>query len=100
MVLTGADQGDFTIAGGLLKFNARPITRTQQDLDTNNVYRATVTVTDSDDDTATQDVMVKVTNVEETGTITLSAQQPQEEVLLTATLEDPDGAAPPTTTPT
>ena len=35
-------------------------------------------------------VMVKVTNVEEPGTVTLSAQEPQEEIPLTATLSDPD----------
>ena len=35
-------------------------------------------------------VMVKVTNVEEPGTVTLSAQEPQEVIPLTATLSDPD----------
>ena len=89
--LTGADQGDFTIAGGLLKFKTPPNFENPQDQGTNNVYQVTVTVTDNDTQDDTHDVMVKVTNVEETGTITLSAQQPQEEVLLTATLDDPDG---------
>ena len=89
--VTGADATDFTIDGGMLKFETTPDYEDDQSATSNNVYRVMVTITDSDTQTDTQDVMVKVTNVEEAGTISLSAQQPQEEVLFTATLADPDG---------
>ena len=42
------------------------------------------------DEPAMRQVMVTVTNVEEPGTVTLSAEQPQDEVAVTATLADPD----------
>ena len=42
-------------------------------------------------------VTVKVTNVEEPGTVTLSAEEPQEEIPLTATLSDPDNVTTDTT---
>ena len=89
--VTGIDQDDFDIDGGVLKFDTTPDYENPADQDANNVYRITIMVTDSETQTDTQNVMVRVTNVEETGTVTLSAQQPQEEVLFTATLMDPDG---------
>ena len=89
--LAGADATDFTIDGGMLKFETPPDYEDDQSAGSNNVYRVTVTIADSDTQTDTQDVMVKVTNVEEAGTVSLDRQQPQEEVLLTATLDDPDG---------
>ena len=48
-------------------------------------------VTDSNDQTDTLDVTVTVTNMEETGTVTLSSVQPRIGVPITATLTDPDG---------
>ena len=42
--------------------------------------------------TATRAVTIMVTNVEENGTVTLSAQQPQVGVPITASVDDPDGS--------
>ena len=91
--LTGSDAADFTIDGGMLKFKTPPDFENDQGLGNgNNVYDVVVMVTDSATGTtsATRSVMVTVTNVEEAGTVTLSAEQPQEEIALTATLSDPD----------
>ena len=55
----------------------------------------TVTVQASDggvDTTATEEVTIEVTNVDEPGTVTLSTLQPQVDVVITATLDDPDDA--------
>ena len=88
----GADDEDFTIDGGVLKFKTPPDYETDQGSGGNNVYNVTVTVTDSATGTtpAKRSVAVTVTNVEEPGTATLSAEQPQDEVAVTATLADPD----------
>ena len=47
-------------------------------------------VTDSEGNSDEQDVTVKVTNVEEDGTVTLSTLQPRVDFPVTATLADPD----------
>ena len=49
--VTGADQGEFTVDGGMLKFNTTPDYEDDQSATSNNVYRVTVTVTDSDTQT-------------------------------------------------
>ena len=56
----------------------------------NNVYAVTVKVTDSKSNSDEQEVTVKVTNVEEPGTIELSTLQPRVGFPVTATLTDPD----------
>ena len=69
-----------------------------------NVYNVTVVATDNGVDTATdtdgdgenkmmatRDVIITVTNVEEAGTVKLSAQQPKAGVTLTASVTDLDG---------
>ena len=50
----------------------------------------TVKVTDSEGNSDEQDVTVKVTNVEEPGTVTLSTLQPRVDFPVTATLADAD----------
>ena len=64
--------GDFTIAGGELKFNAIPDYETPADTGTDNVYNVTVKVTDDEATplSATKAVEVTVTNVNEAPTIT------------------------------
>ena len=62
----------------------------------NNVYNVTVVATDDATGvggkmTATRAVTIMVTNVEEDGTVTLSAQQPYVGVALTASVTDLDG---------
>ena len=54
------------------------------------MYDVTVVVTDTDSNTDSQAVMVKVTNVEETGAIDFSTLQPRVGFPMTATLADPD----------
>ena len=54
------------------------------------MYEVTVKVTDSKSNSDEQDVTVKVTNVEEPGTIELSTLQPRVGFSVTATLDDPD----------
>ena len=89
--LTGNDEGFMSIEGGTLTFKVPPDFEDARVQNNDNVYDVTVVVTDSATGTDMRDVTVTVTNVEETGTVTLSAEQPQEIVELTATLTDPDG---------
>ena len=92
--LAGADSSKFSItetgATRTLSFKANPDYESPGDSNRNNVYEVTVVVTDSKDNSAEQDVTVKVTNVEEDGTVTLFPLQPQVDVPVTATLADPD----------
>ena len=92
--LAGADSSKFSITGTgatrTLSFKANPDYESPGDSNRNNVYEVTVVVTDSKDNSAEQDVTVKVTNVEEDGTVTLFPRQPQVDVRVTATLADPD----------
>ena len=76
---------DFTLAGnGVLTFKASP------DYEDRSSYNATVRVV-AGSHTVDKVVTVNIENVEEAGAVTLSAVQPQEGVLLTATLVDDDG---------
>ena len=92
--LAGADSSKFSITGTgatrTLSFKANPDYESPGDSNRNNVYEVTVVVTDSKGNSAEQDVTVKVTNVEEDGTVTLFPLQPQVDVRVTATLADPD----------
>ena len=56
-----------------------------------NMYMVTVVVTDSGKNklTATRDVVIEVTNVDEHGSVTYSSVQPLIGVPFTATLSDP-----------
>ena len=85
------DNDDFDISRGVLSFKNPPNFEAAADTGTDNVYNVTVIAGDGGADTTTpREVTVTVTNVDEPGTVILSAVQPQEEVQLTATLEDPD----------
>ena len=96
--LAGADSSKFSIndsgGTGALTFKAPPAPlpdyESPGDSNRNNVYEVTVVVTDSEGNSAEQDVTVKVTNVEEHGTVTIFPLQPQVDVRVTATLADPD----------
>ena len=92
--LSGADSSKFDItttgATSTISFKDAPSFESPGDSDGNNVYDVTVVVTDTDSNTDSQAVMVKVTNVEEMGMITLSTLQPRVGFLVTATLADPD----------
>ena len=93
--LSGADAGKFDITGTTsatrtLVFKANPDYESPGDSGGNNVYEVTVVVTDSKGNTDEQDVTVKVTNIEEDGTVTLSTLQPRVGFPVTATVSDPD----------
>ena len=97
--LSGPDAGDFTIpeadspesAVGVLTFVKDPNFEKPADADKDNVYVVTVAVTDADNNRGEESVEVRVTNVDEPGTVRLSAVQPRVGVPLTASLTDPDG---------
>ena len=92
--LSGADSSKFNITATgetrTISFKDAPSFESPGDSGGNNVYDVTVVVTDTDGNTDSQAVMVKVTNVEEMGVITLSTLQPRVGFLVTATLADPD----------
>ena len=98
--LDGTDKGVFDINDGVLTFKKSPDFEMPGDVAgtspstaaaDDNMYEVTVQATDSTNKMGMKEVMVEVTNVEETGTVTLSALRPQSNVAFTATLTDPDG---------
>ena len=90
--LSGADTALFDLSeAGVLTFNASPNYEMPGDADKDNTYEVTVGAKDADGNRGTRDVEVKVTNVNEAGTVTLSAVQPRVGVAVTASLTDIDG---------
>ena len=87
--LEGADAGDFTITGGMLRFMSSPNYEMPMDADTNNVYMVTVKASDGTL-TDAEPVTVTVTNVDEAGTVTLTPMAPSVDTEITATLIDED----------
>ena len=90
--LSGADASLFTLTNGELTFNESPNFEDAKDADGDNTYELTVGARDADGNRGTEDIEVKVTNVDEPGTVTLSAVQPRVGVAVTASLTDIDGA--------
>ena len=91
--------GDDASSFDVLFYSGQVQTLDPLDYETKNSYSITVSVSDGKDssDNAdpavddTIDVTITVTNEEEDGTVTLSADQPQVGTALIATLTDPDG---------
>ena len=91
--LSGDDRDQFSISQrGVLTFDDSPDFEARADQNRDNLYDVTVTATDSGDRTATWNVTVTVTNVDEDGLVVLSSLQPQEGTELTAAHSDPDGS--------
>ena len=97
--VTGTDAAAFMIENGVLRFVKSPDYETATDIAGtgestaaagDNKYEITVEATDSTGRTGMYPVMVEVENVDEAGTLTLSALQPQSATAFTATLTDPD----------
>ena len=88
---TGGDMADFSIENGVLRFVSSPDFENPADAGTDNTYEVTVQASDGGTDTtAMEAVTVRVTNVEEAGTVMLSTLQPQVGVIITAMLSDGD----------
>ena len=80
--LAGDDAGDFKIEDGVLSFREAPDYEDakgggQTEADTENIYMVTVQATDATKRVGTKAVTIEVTNVEEAGSMRLSAVQPQ-----------------------
>ena len=89
--VSGLDSADFSIENGVLRFKSAPDYEDPADSSGNNMYEVTVQASDGGaDTTATEEVTIQVTNVDEPGTVTLSTLQPQVVVDIMATLADPD----------
>ena len=73
----------------VLEFKAKPDYENPADHDTDNVYEVTVEVFDGEA-TATQDVTVKVTNMQEDGEVEVMPAQPRIGIELAAELSDSD----------
>ena len=86
--LSGADASDFRISnGGVLTFARTPDFETPADADENNVYLVTLNATDSERNMATRNVVVTVTDVEDTTTPVIGG------TLLDRFDTDPDGVS-------
>lgn len=106
--LSGVDSGHFNVddPGGVLRFRAAPVApdlfprppdyEAPADGDGLNDYEVVVQASDGVT-TRTLEVTVSVTDVNESGTLTLSASRPRTGEALTATLVDPDGVVGTTT---
>ena len=95
--LSGADAGDLRISSaGVLTFMAPPNYESPADDNTDNIYMVMVNANDGTND-AMKAVSVRVTNVEETGEVTLWAgtdaltMAPQVGDTITGAVMDPDG---------
>ena len=89
--LEGTDRDAFTFSGGVLRFSAPPDYESPTPPGGDNEYTVTLRASDGEN-SDTLAVTVTVTNVEETGALDLSSEQPQVGALLTTTLTDPDGS--------
>ena len=90
VVWSVSDEDNFTITGDSLTFTGEA-----PDYETQSEYKVTLTAvgnrTDGSEAKSTLVVTVKVTNVDETGTVMMSARQAQVGNSVKASVEDPDG---------
>ena len=84
--------GTGNASGGMrgLAFKAMPDYENPGDADTNNIYEVTVVASDGNND-GMRTVTVKVTNVVELGTVSLTVSDPVVGTEITASLTDSDG---------
>ena len=86
-VLTGSDNDAFTLSGGVLTFNDEP------DYEEKNSYRVTIEAREQSPGTsvARQNVTIRITNVDEPGTVEVPVSEPRVGQQLTPTVQDSDG---------
>ena len=82
--VSGDDAQDFTISNGVLRFKVSP------NFETKAEYRVAINASDGSL-TDTEDITIKIINVDEKGTVTLD-HPPREDVVVTADLTDPDSS--------
>ena len=96
--LSGTDSGAFSISTGVLSFRAAPDYESPADSGGNNTYEVTVEAADSNTNSATLDVTVTVTPVDEGHTLTGptggSYAENDAGALATYTISDPEGVSP------
>ena len=96
--LDGADMGDFTITGGILKFRSSPDYEDPMDAEMDNTYMVTVKANDGTY-MAMKEVTVTVTDVDELGTLsgpaTASHMENSEDAVGTYMVASTPGAANP-----
>ena len=86
--LEGTDKDDFKIVSDSGQIQTK--SGVTYDYETKPSYSVTVEADDGNSGTATKDVTISLTNVEEAGTVRLSPTQPAARQSVTATLTDPD----------
>ena len=85
--LEGADAGSFDIVAS----SGQLLTTAELDFEDRNSFSVTVIATDPSLDTDSVDVTIRVTNIDEDGTLLLSPARPQVDTPISAALADPDG---------
>ncbi len=91
--LGGTDAASFNIDGSTGQLR----TRAALNYESQQTYSVTVTATDPSGDSDSITVTINITNVDEPGTVALSAVAPTMGTALTASLTDPDGGVTSTT---
>ena len=85
-------QGDDAFPFGIVAETGQLTVKDPLDYEVKSLYRVTVRVNDNSNPSKVVDVTIKVNNLDETGTISLSSQQTKVGTALTAEVSDPDGS--------
>ena len=86
--LSGTDASSF----GIDSSTDQLIVKEPLDFETQSVYEVTIRVSDDRNASDDVDVTITITNVDETGTVAVSAEQPQVGTALVVSVSDPDGS--------
>ena len=90
MIGTGAGTAGTAATSEPLQFRATPDFESRGDANKDNVYQVTVVARDPQLATGSRDLTIRVTNAEESGSVSLSHIQPEVATSLTASHSDPD----------
>ena len=86
--LSGTDASSF----GIDSSTGQLIVKEPLDFETQSVYEVTIRVSDDRNASDDVDVTITITNVDEAGTVAMSAEQPEVGTALVVSLSDPDGS--------